>query len=146
MITPHQAFEIIVGRRLVNPTVEMLEFIQHAPARSLQEFILLSRNAGTEAAFNMDWVRQAEISILLRIGEDNIAAANTIVKQLTEQTELLVTESRKLTTLTEKLSIQNTVLVKESTKLGRLTVALVWLTLVLAALTAGLLCIDWHRG
>ncbi len=145
MIPFNTAYEMCCGTKPLDK-VAMLEFIQHAKARELQEFILLGRDKfGVGGAFNRDWLEQAEISMHVRIGEDNIAAANTITKQLTEQTEVLVTESRKLTFLTETLSSQNAILVKESKKLGRLTIVLVWLTFVLAILTAALLYIDWHK-
>ena len=82
MITPFQAFEIVVGRRLVNPRAEMVEFVDHAPARALQEFILLCRESA-EVPVNNQWVEQAKITLQVRIGEDNIAASNAIIKQLT---------------------------------------------------------------
>ena len=145
MIPFYTAYEMCCGKKPFDK-VAMLEFIQHAKARDLQEFILLGRDQfGVEGAFNRHWLEQAEISMHVRIGEDNIAAANTITKQLTKQTEALVAESRKLASLTETLSSQNAVLVTESKKLGRITWGLFYLTVILALLTAALLFIDWKK-
>jgi hypothetical protein len=141
----YTAYEMCCGTKPLDK-VAMIEFIQHAKARELQEFILLGKDKfGIAGAFNREWLEQAEISMHVRIGEENIAAANTITKQLTEQTETLVTESRKLTSLTETLCSQNTILVKESQKLGRITWGLFYLTVILALLTAALLFIDWQK-
>jgi hypothetical protein len=139
MITASTAYRMCIGEQPFDKP-QMLEFVQHAPARELQEFYLLGRDKfGIAGAFNRDWLEQAVVSMHVRIGEDNIAAANGIVKQLIEQTDILVTESRKLNTLTEQLSNQNRILIAESKQVR-------WLTWGLLLLTAALLVYTVYHG
>ena len=138
MIPFYTAYEMCCGTRSFDK-VQMLDFIQHAPARELQEFILLGRdNFGTSGAFNREWLEQAKISLQVRIGEDATASANKIIQQVTAQTDALVTESGKLTALTAKLTAQTGVLISESRQVRLLT----WGLLIL---TAGLLFAEFRK-
>ena len=138
MIPFYTAYEMCCGTRPFDK-VQMLEFIQHAPARELQEFILLGRdNFGTSGAFNREWLEQAKISLQVRIGEDAMASANKIIQQVTAQTDALVSESGKLTALTAKLTAQTGVLISESHQVR-------WLTWGLLILTAGLLFAEFRK-
>jgi hypothetical protein len=131
MIPFYTAYEMCCGTKPFDK-VQMLEFIQHAPARELEEFIVLGRdNFGTSGAFNREWLELAKTSLAVRIGEDAMASANKIVQQVTAQTDALVTESRKLTVLTEKLTAQTEVLISESRQVRFLTWGLLILTAVL---------------
>ena len=145
MIPFNTAYQMCCGAEPFDK-VAMLEFIQHAPARELQEFILLGRDYfGISGAFNREWLDQAKISLQVRIGEDATVSANKIIQQVTAQTDALVTESRKLTTLTEDLTTQTGILVDESKKLGLLTWVLLALTAGLFVLTIGLLYGEFRR-
>ena len=142
MITASIAYQMCVGEKQLDK-LQMIEFIQHARARELQEFYLLGIDKfGIAGAFNREWLEQAVVSMHVRIGEDTIATANGIIKQLTDQTETLVTESRKLNTLTEQLSNQNRILVAESKSVRRLTW---WLLILTAALLIYTFCHDYEK-
>ena len=109
MITPYEPDQICRGNgKPKTDRANMIEFIQNAPARSLQEFILLGRDYfGVEGAFSREWLEQAKVSLQVRIGEDAMVAA------------------REFTSHTETLTQQTNVMISETKKLGRLTWALV---------------------
>lgn len=137
-ISPYTAYQMCCRHEPFDK-VKMLGFIQHAPARELQEFILLGRDKfGTAGAFNREWLEQAVISMHVRIGEDNVKAANTITSELTEQTNALVTESRNLKALTQTLTKQNATIITESKQIRYLTWGLLIFTALLLSYTI------WH--
>lgn len=115
------------------------EFIQNSTAKNLEELLLLALHVGT--SYNMHWVEQVKISLRLRIAEEAAKSADKLI----EHTEQLTKQTDKNILLTEVLTNQNEILVKESQKLGRITWGLLYLTVILALLTAALLFIDWEK-
>jgi hypothetical protein len=122
MITPKEAFNILnEGKDSTN----LKEFLNVATAREIEEFLRLCKNLAF--TINHDWLPLAKTAFERRLSEDAVESTKQLIKH------------------TEKLTNQTDVMIVESKKLGRLTWALIFLTVGLLVLTAALLYIDWHR-